>query len=161
MTTATMDVAVITDLSVGQKCEDGTIYLGYHLDPKDGQKKDWFTTAEDAKFEGTKSKGGERLELNFNQAASYVKKLAAHDHNDWQCATDNILVAQFNARNTGAFADTYDYNRNFPRSRYLSKSMSPVNPVKAIARSFVDGKEELIDLGFVGFLRPVRSVPRP
>jgi len=162
MTTATMNRTSVVnksgaDMSVGEKRGDGTLYLGRHPDPKDGVEKHFFTMSQDLK-----DKVGERLSLNFNQLSELVKKCDAHGHNDWKPAADDIAVVQFDARSTGDFANAahaYDYNRAFPRSRYLTGSVSPQNPDKAIARSFVDGKQELIDKGFVGYARLVRTEP--
>ncbi len=57
--------------------EDGSIYLGRFKD-SDGKRKDWYAAAEDAT-----DKKGNRLLLEFQQAAKYAKKSKAHGHHDW------------------------------------------------------------------------------
>ncbi len=77
---------------------DGTFYLG-RFQSWSGTEKDWFAAAEDIKDEG-----GNKLLLNFNQAAQCAGESHVHGHNDWSIppgfydsnGEPNILHSLFN-----------------------------------------------------------------
>ena len=72
-----------TEISVGDRMPDGTIYAG--LSPETG--KGMYTTRHDAK-----------LTHSFNQAKDYAAGLDAHGHTDWRVPTKGELNVLYNNR---------------------------------------------------------------
>jgi len=142
-----------TTLSIGQTQADGTIYLGHLPDPEDGQLKECFTTAGDAK-----NAKGCRLRLNFNDAATYAKNLDAHGHNDWQVPADYVLNEQYQAKNTGDFNGTYKdkFKSGEHETHYTSGTSHPRCANYGTVQYFDKGDQTLDSKSKVGYVRPVR-----
>ncbi len=140
----------------GDEMSDGTFYLGVFID-KDGEEKNWFVAAEDAK-----GGNGERLMLDFNEAARYAKDLTAHGHNDWTMpptyddpdGADDILNEMFgNADEIGGFEQEDD------TAWYWSSSADPDEDYYARYMAFSDGYQTDDDKESKCFVRCVRSTP--
>jgi len=152
--TMTQEAPSITaSLYVGQTQPDGTIYLGYLLDPQDGQLKDCFTTAGDAK-----NAKGCRLRLNFNDAASYAKNLDAHGHDDWQAPADYIMREQYLAKSTGDFNGTYKdkFKSGEYETHYTSGTTHPRCANYGAIQYFDKEDQSWDSKSNVGYVRPVR-----
>jgi hypothetical protein len=140
----------------GDQMSDGTFYLGIFID-KDGEEKNWFVAAEDAK-----DGNGERLMLDFNEAAQYAKDLTAHGHNDWMVpptyddpdGADDILKEMYDNPDEG-FEDRDDI------AWYWSSSADPDADGSARLLSFFDGCQTLDVKDYKFLVRCVRSAPIP
>lgn len=142
-------------MTAGQRREDGTIYLGF----KKG--KDWFATPQDAL-----DNNGNRLFLNFNQAAQYAMNLEAHGHFDWKMPDADVADLQYDMRKEGDFKGTYCLRESrrdpdgFLSGRngvYLASHFQ--NQTRL--RSFANGKIIWNEHSGFGSFRPVRAEPRP
>ncbi len=140
----------------GDQMSDGTFYLGVFID-KDGEFKNWFAAAEDAK-----AGNGERLTLNFNEAARYAKDLTAHGHDDWMVpptnhdpdGADDILKKMFhNAKKIGGFEQK--------DPGYWSSSADPDQNSYGQYISFSNGCLTYDQKKSKCFVRCVRSTPLP
>jgi hypothetical protein len=140
----------------GSIAPDGSIYLGHY------NNKDWFVTAQNAKYSD-----GKNMVMAFNAAAQYAKDLRAHGHDDWMVPPGkndpkepDILKEMYKNENTGAFAGTYE-KETYPDRWYWSSTRSPDNAQKAWRHSFYINRSDLEGTNDRHSVRPVRAVPRP
>lgn len=146
----------LTHAEAGKKMPDGTIYLGYFND------KDWFVAVEDAK-----DKEGNRLRLDFSEAAQYVRSLKLHGHDDWRLPPGkndahepDILSEMFNNKSTGAFDNTYSKDSG-NAIWYWSSTTEKNHHLRAWRFCFLNGRGEFSRYYYDVSCRPVRAVPRP
>lgn len=136
--------------NIGEKLEDGTIYLGFH------NGRDWYATEQDAK-----DSSGRKLTMNFNQAADYAKNLNLHGHNDWQVPDKEMLNIMYQNKHTGAFRGTYDESGSFTAGYYWSSTELRVHSDVAWRQRFVGGHGGWFGTDDAVSVRCVRSEPRP
>ncbi len=80
----------------GDRMEDGSIYL------RRRQGRDWFAAAEDS----TDAQGN-RLRLNFKNAAAFARHADVDGHHDWALPDADLLYSMKDAKDKGAFRGTY------------------------------------------------------
>jgi len=147
-----------TELKIGTKMADGTIYLGLY------NEKDWFVAAEDAK-----DSNGKNLAPEFNAAVEYAKNLKAHGHDDWMLPPGkndqkepDILNEMFNNRSIGAFKGTYNEGDSWRdnSSWYWSSTKSDDPDDRVEVQQFGEGIRDRYLMYAPVSVRAVRVVSR-
>ncbi|MBI3440595.1 MAG: hypothetical protein HY052_02130 [Proteobacteria bacterium] len=95
-----------TELAIGDRMEDGTIYAG--LSPNTGRAM--YAAPADAP-----------LCLDFNEAARYAQELVVGDKHDFRVPSKAELSCLFNVcKDRGAFKGAFDLSGTYPRGWYWS-----------------------------------------
>ncbi len=137
---AAVEAKALEKIKVGDTMSDGTIYAGISPDTNERM----YVAAK-----------GEKIIMDFNEAAGYAATLDAHDHKDWRVPTKEELDVLFRNSEKGALKGTFTKTVSYPGDYYWSSMRS--SDSLSWQQAFSNGQQYSRHWSSLAFVRCVRS----